>query len=152
MKEQTASVWASDPQLPARVVQSLRRDSGGKGLTYLSTAADLIELLIAERPVSPGPCAECGEDADEDGYCTTVDCSRFGKTREIPNRQIKFTSVYADGDEVERVETVAVPAYEEEALRDFLFPYTGTGRESGHACYFAESVDGLEPIINVEWC
>lgn len=78
----------------------------------------------------------------------------------MTTREIKFTSVYEDGDEVENVEAVDVrepwpgetSAEYNEALRDQLWLLTGTGRERGHACYWAESVDGLGPAINLEWC
>lgn len=39
---------AHDPNLPARIVQSLRRDATGRGMAYLNSAADLIELLWTE--------------------------------------------------------------------------------------------------------
>lgn len=75
-------------------------------------------------------------------------------------RQIKFTSVYEDGDEVEVLQVVEVPnslerlteEHRQELLEELLYPLTGTGREQGHACYWAESVDGIEPAISVEWC
>lgn len=40
----------------------------------------------------------------------------------------------------------------DEYLRDLIWPLTGSGREEGHAGYFAESVDGLDPVISIEWC
>lgn len=37
-------------------------------------------------------------------------------------------------------------------LDDALYPHTGTGRTKGNSAYFARSVDGLAPYIEVEWC
>jgi hypothetical protein len=77
-------------------------------------------------------------------------------------RTVKFTSVYADdGDEISHTELVGVPDEiltvadddeREELLRELLWPMTGTGREQGDACYWAESVDELEPYFEIEWC
>lgn len=75
-------------------------------------------------------------------------------------RQIKITNVYDNGDEIDTFVTVDVrDRLATESVDDWrnyvdelLWPLTGTGRETGHACYFAESVDGFEPSITIEWC
>jgi hypothetical protein len=40
------NAFLTDPELPARIVQSLRRDASGKGFAYLDSAADLIEFFM----------------------------------------------------------------------------------------------------------
>lgn len=66
-------------------------------------------------------------------------------------RTIQFTSVYGE-EEVTNDLVIEFPEHmDEEAQRDFLWGFTGTGRTHGDAGYFAESIDGLEPAISEEW-
>lgn len=75
-------------------------------------------------------------------------------------RAIRISNVYEGGAEIPV--TVAIELRQrgpdeddaawDEYLRDILWPLTGTGRTEGNAGYFAESIDGLDPEIRMEWC
>lgn len=76
-------------------------------------------------------------------------------------RLVEVTNVYEDGETVLTHARVTLPqpqpddspdSYVDRLRDEVLFPLTGTGRTDGDACYFVKSIDGLEPVINEEWC
>lgn len=66
-------------------------------------------------------------------------------------RLIEFTSVYDDGEKFVILHVLDVdPGLDAEAVEELLEPHTGVGHP-GDAGYFARSVDGMVPEINLEW-
>jgi hypothetical protein len=89
----------------------------------------------------------------------TAECAACHAATPI-RRIIQIRNVYEGGADILAIEIVPMrhrgpdegDAAWDDYVRDTLSPLTGTGRTEGNASYSAESIDGLEPEIRMEWC
>lgn len=74
-------------------------------------------------------------------------------------RKLTISNAYDDGTEVTTTAECEIdgdlyvndPQYREDVEQEDIFALTGTGKTDGNSYYEVDSIDGLEPVIHVEF-